>query len=53
MPIKIIQALRNAARSIRRILNVQMPMGEIYGLRTRWKPETVTGAAEHQRSKRR
>jgi len=53
MPMKTIQALRTAAWWIRRILNVQMPMGEIYGLRTRWKPETVAGAAEHPRSKRR
>ena len=35
MRMKTIQALRTVARWTRRILDVQMAMGEIYGLRTR------------------
>jgi len=34
MRMKTIQALRTAAQWTRRILNVQMPMAAIHGLRT-------------------
>ena len=35
MRMKTIKALTTVARGIQRILNVRVPMGKVYGLRTR------------------